>query len=150
MDNSSNKSIFADYIILITILLFVVIYIINNFDNIKQGNIYNGDFTKSLLLTAIIILVIYMFITWDDNNIDGDQNIENINENIDIPKFKLSNNVVNEPLKRLSLSKIMTNSQPVLVNSINNINPIKNSIDKYDNPNIFISQKNIGKYGIKF
>ena len=163
MDNSSNKSIFADYIILITILVFVVIYIIINYDNIKQGNIYNGDFTKSLLLTAIIILVVYMFITWDDNNIDCNQNIEIINEDVDIPRFKLSNNnIVNEPLINKRLSKMTTNSQPVLVNSLNNINKIKydnqikslnsikNSIDKYDNQNIFISQKNLGKYGIKF
>ncbi len=40
-------------------------------------------------------------------------------------------------------------SNPVS-NPIIELNKVKNNIDKYDNPNIFISQKNIGKYGIKF
>ena len=55
----SYKSIFRNYIVLIALCLFVVIYIIINFDAVKKGDIYNGDLTKSILLTAIIILLIY-------------------------------------------------------------------------------------------
>ena len=41
-------------------------------------------------------------------------------------------------------------TQPVYSNPVIELNRVKNNIDRYDNPNIFISQKNIGKYGIKF
>ncbi len=111
MDNSGNeldfKSIFVNYIILITLCLFVVIYIIINYDIVRNGNIYGGDITKSVLLTGIIILLVYLLATWDDDNVDSEKNITGgtiiINQpvnDIEIPKFSLAdvNNLTKQNL----------------------------------------------------
>ena len=44
----SYKSILKDYIILIALCLFVLIYIIINLEVVKRGDIYTGDLTKSI------------------------------------------------------------------------------------------------------
>ncbi len=210
MDNSEKeldiKSIFVNYLILITILLFVIIYVILNYDVVKRGEYLKGDITKSVLLTGIAILLIYLFATWDDsesensnpntninnlNNINNVNNVNNLglNEDISIPKFKLGqNNQVNN-LNPNPISNILNNKNAeILGNNINNQdlnskyritndivipnnsfasnnginqsikynNPIPNlmavkkNIDKLEDPNIFISQKNSLRYGIKF
>jgi hypothetical protein len=234
------KSLFKNYIVLIALIIFVIVYIIINLDAIKLGDIYNGDLTKSLLITGIIVLLSYLFVTWDDdketteyndiitnnNYYDNDIDKKNFNMNgglyshepYGIKKFNLSSVPQNQP--NATTATILTNlpvvnkssnpisiasnplqnqlpnqmvpasSQPIITvggggnagnvgNQINdlqdktigeskyyilnqNINPIKqpnplinlanakNSLNKYDNPNIFISQKNMGKFGIKF
>ncbi len=243
---SYYKSLFKNYIILIALVVFTVVYIIINFDAVKQGDIYNGDLTKSLLITGIIVLLSYLFVTWDDdkeiteyndittnypdNNYQNEKNNFNMeggvfaNEPYGIKKFNLANVTNNQPTttivtnlpvinnssKPINLASNISNniqtniptnipsnniqnqvSQPVItvgnqtnqINQINelgfenpnksvgeskyyilnqNINPIKqpnnlinltntkNALNKYDNPNIFISHKNTGKFGIKF
>ncbi len=243
---SYYKSLFKNYIILIALVVFAVVYIIINFDAVKQGDIYNGDLTKSLLITGIIVLLSYLFVTWDDdkeiteyndvttnypdNNYQDEKNNFNMeggvfaNEPYGIKKFNLANVTNNQPTttivtnlpvinnsskpinlasnipsnnilsNNIQSNKIPLNniqnqvSQPVITvgnqnNQINelgfenpnksvgeskyyilnqNINPIKppnnlinltntkNALNKYDNPNIFISHKNMGKFGIKF
>ncbi len=196
MNNSEKeldiKSIFVNYIILITLLLFVIIYVILNWDIVKHGEYYSGDITKSVLLTGIVILLFYLFATWDDNelnNVSPDINKIGINEDLTIPKFKLGlnnqvnnignpnpisnilnnknveilgNNTVNQDLNskyRITNDIVIPNNSfaPNLINqSIKYNNPIPNliavkkNIDKLDDPNIFISQKNSLRYGIKF
>jgi hypothetical protein len=195
MNNSDNsyKSILKNYIILIALCLFVVIYIIINLDVVKRGDIYNGDLTKSILLTAIIILLIYLFVTWDD---DIEDTIK-YDEPIKITKFNLGSvsqplvpigniptnvptvqtiktvqtvktipttgpNVVADQMLGQTKNKLSGESKYFIVNQTNPIkysNPLVNltNVQKsisnpgnFDNPNIFIAQKNIGKYGIKF
>jgi hypothetical protein len=185
MNNSDDyKSILKNYIILIALIIFVVVYVIINLDIVKKGDIYNGDLTKSILLTAIIVLILYLFVTWDEDNYT-EENKDNIKE-FPIAKFNLG--TVNKPIMieptqpiqtinkvnvsqptmnelgqaQLSINKPgemktrivnpTTNqvTQPVYSNPVIELNRVKNNIDRYDNPNIFISQKNIGKYGIKF
>ncbi len=129
MDNSGNeldfKSIFVNYIILITLCLFVVIYIIINYDIVRNGNIYGGDITKSVLLTGIIILLVYLLVTWDDDNIDSEKNIVGgtiiINQptdNIEIPKFSLAdvNKLTNQNLHYQPNQSILPvqSTQPIL------------------------------------
>lgn len=138
MNNSGNeldfKSIFVNYIILITLCLFVVIYIIINYDTVRNGNIYGGDITKSVLLTGIIILLIYLLVTWDDDNIDSEKNIISINntinqpiDNIEIPKFSLAdvNKLTNQNLEYIQqpsrtvlpiqpIESIQTNPKPLV------------------------------------
>ena len=193
----SYKSILKDYIVLIALCLFVVIYIIINLDVVKRGDIYNGDLTKSILLTAIIILLIYLFVTWDDD--------ENISSNIDldindynepkIPKFNLGSVDINNQINKIpanantntniviqvpnqinSQPNAQTNTQtnaqtnellktngeskyfvinqntiqPKQTNPLLNLSQARNSIDRFNNQNIFIPQKNTGKFGIKF
>jgi len=250
---SYYKSLFKNYIVLIALIVFAVVYIIINFDAVKQGDIYNGDLTKSFLITGIIVLLSYLFVTWDDdketteyndittnyndnnndNNFDIDKKDFNMNgglyshEPFGIKKFNLGSIPQNQPNATIvtnlpvvnkssnpisiasnpvqnqlqyQLPNQMTNQivqvasqpQPIITvggsggvsgsgninqtNDLNNkavgeskyyilnqnINPIKqpnplinlanakNSLNKYDNPNIFISQKNMGKFGIKF
>ncbi len=243
---SYYKSLFKNYIVLIALVIFVVVYIIINFDAVKQGDIYNGDLTKSFLLTGIIVLLSYLFVTWDEDKEtteyqDITTNYNNDNNNFDIDKkdFNMngglySNNIYDNGIKKFNLGNVQQNqpqptttivtnlpvvnkstnpitiasnpinpinqirsinpvqnqitqpaSQPIITvgGNINtnqnnlqdngvgeskyyilnqNINPIKqpnplinltnakNSLNKYDNPNIFISQKNMGKFGIKF
>lgn len=207
---SYYKTLFKNYVVLIALILFAVIYIILNLDAVKRGDIYSGDLTKSILLTGIIILLTYLFVTWDD-----DKEIYEYSENIS------SNNMLDEPLKfkKFNLGSI-PNNQPTIITNIPvttnpipntnsgpiinpennqianpviniqnqlpnqnnqipnkaigeskyyilnqnptapikapNLNPLinltnnKNPLNRYDNPNIFISQKNMGKFGIKF
>ena len=228
------KSLFKNYIILIALVVFAVVYIIINFDAVKQGDIYNGDLTKSFLITGIIVLLSYLFVTWDDdketteyndvttnyNNFDKkDFNMDGglyLNDPYGIKKFNLGNVPQNQPATIFTnLPVVNKSSNPISIasnplqnqvtnqivqpvsqqiitvggggggglgantNQTNNlqdnaggeskyyilnqnINPIKpqnqiinltntkNALNKYDNPNIFISQKNMGKFGIKF
>ena len=103
MSNSENeldyRSIFVNYIILITLCLFVVIYIIINYDMMKTGNYYNGDITKSVLLTGIIILLLYLLATWDDDEkISSDQ----LNQQNQLNQLNLLNLKV---VKKLKMTK---------------------------------------------
>lgn len=219
MNNSDNsyKSIFKNYIFLIALCLFVVIYIIINLDIVRRGDIYNGDLTKSILLTAIIILLIYLFVTWDGDEDEDENQDSNIvyNEPVKIGKFNLgsisqpivpignipintgvtqnipsnmpsiqtvktvqtiqtiptsvpvSKGIQNQDIPIQSNNKIQGESKYFIVNQTNpirNSNPLLNFTNarrsiinnnynnsgNFDNPNIFIAQKNIGKYGIKF
>jgi amino acid permease len=90
---SYYKSLFKNYIVLIALIVFAVVYIIINFDAVKQGDIYNGDLTKSFLITGIIVLLSYLFVTWDDdketteyNDITTNYNDNNNDNNFDIDK----------------------------------------------------------------
>lgn len=191
--DNSYKSILKNYIFLIALCLFVVIYVIINLDIVKRGDIYNGDLTKSILLTAIIILLIYLFVTWDD---DVEDSIKYDNP-IKIAKFNLGSvsqqlvpigniptnvptiqtvktvqtvktiptsgpNIVGDQMQNQTNNKMSGESKYFIVNQTNpvkytnplvNLTNVKKSISNqgnFDNPNIFIAQKNIGKYGIKF
>ena len=190
----SYKSIFRNYIVLIALCLFVVIYIIINLDAVKKGDIYNGDLTKSILLTAIIILLIYLFVTWDDECDDYESenipinyeqpkikkfNLASINNNNNqsdnINKYLQMNNQVQNQMNNQVLNQLnnqMNNQIEQIPNKSNgeskyfilnqntnqikppnpllNLNQVRNPANRYDNPNIFISQKNMGKFGIKF
>jgi hypothetical protein len=204
MDNSEKeldiKSIFVNYLILITLLLFVIIYVVLNYDVVRRGEYLKGDITKSVLLTGIAILLIYLFTTWDDSdsensnlnpNINNLNNMNNIglNEDISIPKFKLGqsnqvnnlntnpisnilnnknaeilgNNINNQDLNskyRITNDIVIPNNSFASNNGINqsikynnpmpNLMAVKKNIDKLEDPNIFISQKNSLRYGIKF
>ena len=79
MDNSEKeldiKSIFVNYLILITLLLFVIIYLVLNYDVVRRGEYLKGDITKSVLLTGIAILLIYLFTTWDDSDSENSNNL---------------------------------------------------------------------------
>ncbi len=253
MNNSDNeydfKSIFVNYILLITLCIFVVIYIIINYNMIKIGNYYGGDITKSVLLTGIIILLLYLLATWDDNDI-LDSNMQNNQEggqeikmnqdanSIEIPKFSLAdvNKLANPTLSNYQsgqigqtilqqlpqnqaqiYTQILSQPQPQLQtqlptqlpiitnisqgiqvpntqnnfgiqnglgtmeggesryrinnnifapiptnsfgnssiqvkynNPVTNLTQVKRHIDKLENQNIFVSQKNSLRYGIKF
>jgi hypothetical protein len=134
MNNNSNyRSIFMDNIILITLCFFVILYVVYNYNEIRMNRFTNNNVNKCLLITSILILLLYLICTWDD-----EENIV-IEDSIKIPKYKLSNEI---------------NNKYKLVND-NNVNKkYKLSNDslnsKLSNQNIFISHKNKNKYGLAF
>ena len=120
---SYYKSLFKNYIVLIALVIFVVVYIIINFDAVKKGDIYNGDLTKSFLLTGIIVLLSYLFVTWDEDKETTEYNdiTTNFNNNdIDKKDFNMngglySNNIYDNGIKKFSLGNVYQNQpQPQL------------------------------------
>jgi len=189
------KSLYKSYILLFIIWLYVIVYIVINLNIVKDGNYFGGEYTRPILITAIIFLMFHMLITWDDN-------VEEINDYIiDLPKYKLKygidnlnknniveNNHINHQIQTIpSIPSAYTNNitQNIpqehniiqksnlvnshslnnkyrVVNKFNNNNIDNNNIkvnnklnnysndSKLNNQNIFISQKNSSKYGLKF
>ena len=87
------KSFHKSNQILFIIILFIIVYTIVNWNTILNKNYFNGEYTKPILITCIIFLISYMFITWDDNTIDTENTV------IDIPKYKFSNNLDNNKIQ---------------------------------------------------
>lgn len=173
-DKINYKSLILNYIILITLCLFVVIYIIINFDKMKSGLYFKGDMAKTFLITTIILLLLYFYASWDDNDLgDSNQSNQSIHTDIDsIPKFKLDN-INNIPINNNPINNNLINNNPINNNIITNelingnlkdLNPTNNirggTIPKYTfandinndiiNSDIFISQKNINKFVLQF
>ena len=114
-------------IFIICLLVFVVIYIILNYNNLYDSELIYNNIFKSLLITFLIVLILY--ITFDE-----EENITtNIKSNIvdnNIPKYKIMNDGGDV------ISK--TN------NKLFNLSKISND----DNKSIFISQQNTKKFGL--
>ena len=131
MNNKSNiSSIIQSNIILVGICIFVVVYIIINYNKVMSGITSNVDIGNTIIITMITVLVLYL-LTLDDD-------IEYKEEELEIPKFKLND------IKRDSLQDIKGGSRYKIANNV------YSNINDFDNQNIFISQKHIGRYGIKF
>lgn len=191
---SELKTFYTGNKLIVLILIFVVTYLIINWNLVSNGDYFNGQFVRPMLFTCIIFLILHMGLTWDDNN-----NNNNISENeLVIPKYKLGqdNKIKNnevlgtntnfnnsfqpnqmelqtqpilnsqpiqqnqqiQPTQNLQSNQANQLNQPNQPNSLTNKYRIVNdskfaqSIDnnKLSNQNIFISQKNSGKYGLKF
>jgi hypothetical protein len=111
----------------------------NNFTSITE-NYGNFGIVQPLLITAIIALLAYLFITWDDNDVS-----ENVFIN-EIPAYKISNkiNLLNENKYRI-INSVENKLDKLKLGNLN-----KSLYNVEDNSNIFISQKNAGKFGLKF
>lgn len=152
-DNKYYREIMINYSLIIILCLFLVVYIVINYSIIQEGNIYGGNIPKTIIITGVIFLILYVFLTWDD------ENNENY-EDIVIPKYKINNKVIikEEPLNSTpkSILKISNkyNSKYVNENSVDKVEKFINKNEISDNPlensNIFVSQKNRAKFGIKF
>ena len=124
------KYLFKEQIILTVLIIFVVLYVIVNINNIYNGLIFssNNNIRKPLLLALIISLLGYLFVTWDCNNISEE-----------IPKYK----IINKKNNYIDDQPIIIDLPPYKFNSNNNF--------KNDNESIFMSQKQANaKYGLKF
>lgn len=120
--DSDYKTLFLENIILITLCFFVILYIIFNYSELRDSRFTCNNVSKCLLITSILILIIYIFVCWDDEEESNNNQIEIS----DIPKYKFGNKVN-------KIYKVVNDSQ-----------------SKLSNQNIFISHKNKGKYGIQF
>lgn len=165
------KSLYSSNIIFFVVLLFVIIYIFINWEQIYNGNYYSGQFVKPILITGIIFLIIHMLITWDDNVFETDYND-------DIPAYKLGQNNQFVPNNQnYNSEQNYQNNAPAIQPNIlekpfeskykisnrfdtgyQKSNPLdnifaknsQNTDTKLSNQNIFISHKNSAKYGLKF
>ena len=201
------KTFYSSNLILFIILLFVIIYLIINWENVYSGNYWIGEVVRPILITGIIFLIVHIILTWDDD-------VQISNDNLVIPKYKLGQTQAQAQVQAQAQTQGLTQAQAqaqaqgqaqglaqglaqahtqaqyeIIAANTNlqnmNSNPINQSINskyrivnKFDtnptlgqfsklgqmgqnlsnthtdnnltNQNIFISQKNSGKYGIKF
>ena len=131
-NNSSYRSIFMNNIILIALCFFVILYIIYNYNEIKMNRFTNNNVNKCLLITSILILLLYLICTWDDND-------DIMEESVKIPNYKLPNGL-NKKYK--IVNELIEGKKYKLSNDSNN--------SRLSNQNIFISHKNKNKYGLAF
>lgn len=145
------KSFYQSNILLFIILLFIIVYLIINWSVVLNGNYFGGVYTKSILITGIIFLIFHMIITWDDNINDSNDEI------IDIPKYKLQNNLDNININKNEINpQILPNpqgQQQAIEQSLNtkykifnkfNIqpNPIQNNINNLNKFNNYNNNSN--------
>ena len=83
------KSLYKSYILLFIILLYIIVYMVINWNIVKDGNYFGGEYTRPILISAIIFLMFHMLITWDDNVEEIDDSI------IDLPKYKFKYGIDN-------------------------------------------------------
>lgn len=115
MNYQDFKSFYQSNILLFIILLFVLVYIILNWNLLKNGNYWGGDYIKTILITGIVFLISHMLITWDDTN---DETTKETNREIVIPKYKFQ-------------------SGPDNINKNIPINPLTGNQDTLNPPNKF-------------
>jgi hypothetical protein len=156
-DNSNYKEIMINYSLIIIVSLFLVVYFVINYDIVQEGNIYGGNIAKSIMITGAIFLILYIFLTWEDEEIEE--------EMIIIPKYKINNNIEindNSPNNTKANLKIenkyntkytkenLTNNDDLMNRENLVIEKQDISDNKLSNSNIFVTQKNKAKFGIKF
>ena len=88
-------------LILTLILMFAVLYIFFNMDNIRNGDVFNdgSDYKKPLIIALIGTLLVYLFMTWD-------------NDDEKVPSYSIGNNRIQ--MNRLDRMNFMDsyNSEP--------------------------------------
>lgn len=150
-DNNYYREIMINHYLIIILCLFLVVYIVINYNTIQEGNIYGGNISKTIIISGIIFLILYIFMTWEDDDID-DELDENM---VIIPKYRIINKINirdNEP-KEINKENNYNNKYNKDISNKtqqNSINKLEISDDKVENSNIFIPQKNKAKFGIKF
>ena len=159
-DNTYYKEIMINYALIIILCLFLVVYIVINFSVIQEGNIYGGNIPKTIIITGVIFLILYVFLTWEEEeeivvipkyNINNKLNIE---DNSPVSKGNLK--IENKYNTKYSKEQIIKDTTYNIMNKNNlankqqllNIN--KSSDNVIENSNIFVAQKNKAKFGIKF
>ena len=158
-DLSDYKIFFKSNLLLISILLFVVIYVILNYNQINSNGIFTGDFVKSILITAIVVLLLYLFTTWDDESINKNFKYKIVNDNqsgfgnkqhiIGGKKPGFTGEVSAERIlagfEEMKLRRISGNKY-----NMSDINKKTNLTNNIDNNSIFLPHKSITKFGLKF
>jgi len=81
--------------------MFAVLYIFFNMDNIRNGDVFNdeSDYKKPLIIALIGTLLVYLFMTWD-------------NDDEKVPSYSIGNNRIQ--MNRLDRMNFMDsyNSEP--------------------------------------
>ena len=146
------KQIMVNHTLIIILCLFLIVYIVINYSLITEGNIYGGNLPKTIIITGIIFLILYIFITWQDE----DNELVEQDDIHFIPKYKIVNKINikddNSAESQEMQQKIQNNLQPenIIKNKYNSKYKKEISSNKFENSNIFVPQKNKAKFGIKF
>ena len=152
------REIMINHVLIIIVCLFLVVYVVINYNLINEGNIYAGNLPKTFIITGVIFLILYIFLIWDDGE-DLAVHKEVEEDLIFMPKYKIVNKI---NIKENTTDKIQAlNTKPQQEFKIenkyntkyikeNSSNKQENSNNKQENSNIFISNKNKSKFGIKF
>jgi len=162
------KNIMINHTIILVLLLFVIVYIIINYNTIIKGDIFGGYVANPIIITGIIFLITYFFIMLDDEIDDNNQietpmindntvkqqEIYNQYKNNIIPKYKIINkNNMNNSTQIATIPATNTNNEfnsKYLGNSIVKPEYVAASETNENFNNIFITHKNKSKFGIKF
>ena len=140
------KSLYQSYILLFIVLLYIIVYMVINWNIVKNGNYFGGEYTRPILITAIIFLMFHMLITWDDNVDEIDDSI------IDLPKYKFKygiDNVMNNTVKTNHINHQIQTIPPIQpIQPIPLIQPIQTINTSNINQNIHHEQNNPHKYNI--
>jgi hypothetical protein len=122
---------------------------------IYEGNVYGGNLPKTFIITGIIFLILYVFLVWDDEE-DHESNAQD-EDVVFVPKYKIANKLnirENSTDKKqiLDTKQIPDTKQAdfTIQNKYNNKFVKDNTSNGQENSNIFISNKNKSKFGIKF
>lgn len=146
------KQIMINHTLIIILCLFLIVYIVINYSLISEGNIYGGNLPKTIIITGVIFLILYIFIIWqdEDNELSQQEDIHFI------PKYKIVNKINikddNSAESQEIQQKTQNNLQPehIIKNKYKSKYIKENSSNKFENSNIFVPQKNKAKFGIKF
>jgi len=161
------KTIYCSNIIIFVILVFVIIYLIINRDNLYSNNNWTIDYIKQteiikpILITGILFLIFHILFTWDDNNENNQLILEKyklgqdnklaqneiVAANTNLENKNIIPNIVPQSLN--NKYRIINNNSNLYDNNLNKLNKISKNSDKISNQNIFISQNKSSKYGIK-
>ncbi len=144
MDYQDFKSFYQSNILLFIVLLFVLIYVVMNWNLISTGNYFGGDYIKTILITGIIFLISHMLITWDDT--ENQSNKVNNDDEIIIPKYKFQSGIENNQIKY----NIPTYTGPNNTNQINTNQVFTNpptipniNLNPNPNPNLIPESKQV-------
>lgn len=143
------REIMINHVLIMIMCLFLVVYVVINYNLINEGNIYAGNLPKTFIVTGIIFLILYVFMIWDDSE---DLVVQQEEDVVFMPKYKIINKI---NIKENSTEKNQTfNAKPQqelkIENKYNSKYSKEHSSNKQENSNIFVSNKNKSKFGIKF
>jgi len=146
------RQIMINHVLIIIVCLFLVVYVVINYNLINEGNIYSGNLPKTFIITGVIFLILYVFLIWDDgeNSIISEKQEEE--DVVFVPKYKIANKI---NIKENTTETHQTlNTKPQqdfkIENKYNSKYTKDNSSNGQENSNIFVSNKNKSKFGIKF
>lgn len=142
------RQIMINHVLIIIVCLFLVVYVVINYNLINQGNIYAGNLPKTFIVTGVIFLILYIFLIWDDS----EDLVMQEDDIVFVPKYKITNkiNIKENTTDKKQIIDVKPQQEFKIENKYNNKYIKENSSNGQENSNIFISNKNKSKFGIKF
>ena len=143
------REIMINHVLIMIMCLFLVVYVVINYNLINEGNIYAGNLPKTFIVTGIIFLILYVFMIWDDSE---DLVVQQAEDVVFMPKYKIINkiNIKENSTEKNQIFNAGPHQELKIENKYNSKYSKEHSSNKQENSNIFVSNKNKSKFGIKF